>query len=214
MGFLAGGSWVNDAQRGTVLELNGQRDRVEISNSPEINAAKSYPHRTVAFWFRARQTAAVDKKKYPSQVIYEEGGSGAGLNIYLDADVLRAGTWSQGKGAWLQTRELKRDTWHHVAVILRTAEKTDTEASFELYLNGEKAADGKAPLLRAHPGDINLGRSGNTLFHDSKADIPAITSRDASMISASSTDLSRRTKYKRYSSASELMFQPYASFRL
>ena len=44
----------------------------------------------------------------------------------------------------------------------------DAEVSIELYVDGEKAAVGKAPLLGAHVGDINLGRCGNTLFHDAQ----------------------------------------------
>ena len=58
VGFLAGGKWVTDDKRGLVLELDGKRDRVEINNSPDVNAGKAYPQRTIAFWFRP---AALDK---------------------------------------------------------------------------------------------------------------------------------------------------------
>ena len=39
----------------------------------------------------------------------------------------------------------------------------------ESYLDGRKIGEGKAPVLGAHSGDINLGRCGNTLFHDGRA---------------------------------------------
>jgi len=155
-------------QRGTVLELDGRGDRVEINNSPDINAAGAYRERTIAFWFRAREADKSDRKKVPRQVLYEEGGPGSGLNLYLDGAVLHAGTWVEGKGAWLRSKELP-SAWHHVALVLRADNKCDVDGLLELYLNGERVAAGKAPLLAAHPGDINLGRCGNTLFHDGQA---------------------------------------------
>jgi hypothetical protein len=171
LGFLAGGKWVKDGERGLVLELNGKRERVEISNSVDINAGAKYPQRTVAFWFRARNY--LDAKKMPlRQVLYEEGGSGAGLNLYLDGPVMRAGSWTQGKGAWLQSQALGVDAWHHAALVLRATGRDATAAAVELYIDGERVAGGTAPLLGAHPGDINLGRSGGTRFHDRAADAP------------------------------------------
>jgi hypothetical protein len=59
--------------------------------------------------------------------------------------------------------------WHHVAVVLRAAKADDMELAVELYLNGQNIAAGKAPVLGSHPNDINLGRCGNTLFHDGRA---------------------------------------------
>jgi hypothetical protein len=173
IGFLAGGAWVKDDQRGTVLELDGKRSRVEINNTPDINTGPAYRNRTVAFWFRGKASDPLDavdpKKKKPREVLYEEGGSGSGLNVYLDGTVLYAGTWLPDKGTWLQSKELDLQAWHHVTLILREPKKNATETILELYLDGEKVADGKAGILGVHPGDVNIGRSGNTLFHDRQA---------------------------------------------
>jgi hypothetical protein len=175
IGFLAGGTWVNDPQRGTVLELDGQHDRVEISNSPEINSGGPYPNRTVALWFRAagperpQTPAAKTPPKTQRQVLYEEGGPGAGVNLYLDGDTLYAGAWNQGKGAWLPAKKLAAARWHHAAAVLRSAKPNDREVALELYLDGQGVGQAKVPLLGAHPGDINLGRAGSTLFHDGRA---------------------------------------------
>ena len=49
-----------------------------------------------------------------------------------------------------------------------TVERRTRSLVQELYLDGQKIAEGKAPVLGAHVGDINIGRSGNTLFHDRK----------------------------------------------
>jgi hypothetical protein len=162
-GFLAGGKWVEDEKHGTVLELNGVRERVEISNSPLINAGPSYSNRTVAFWFRAAESGLREgpagKQKDRRQVLYEEGGPGAGINVYLDGTTLYAGVWNAGDRVWLSHKDADVTRWHHVAVVL----KGDRLA---LYLDGSHVADSEAPALGNHPGDINLGRSGNTLFHD------------------------------------------------
>jgi hypothetical protein len=175
IGFLAGGTWVKDPQRGTVLELDGRRDRVEIAGSPEINTAGPYPNRTIALWFRAAgtnppQTPPAKTPPTPQrQVLYEEGGPGSGINLYLDGETLYAGAWNQGKGTWLPSRKLDPDCWHHAAVILRGTKPNDPEVGLELYLGGEKIAQEKAPLVAVHTGAINLGRCGNTLFHDGRA---------------------------------------------
>jgi hypothetical protein len=172
-GFLAGGSWVKDDQRRLVLELDGKRERVEISNSADLNTGKSYPQRSVAFWFRAKTLDNGDAKKKPlRQVLYEEGGSGSGLNLYLDGDTLFAGVWKQPDAAWLRSKKLTPEVWHHVALVLKQAKPADADLQATLYLDGAKVAEAKGPLLAAHPGDINLGRSGGTAFHDSKSDNP------------------------------------------
>ena len=175
LGFLAGGTWVNDPQRGTVLELGGQHDRVEIAGSAEINTAGPYPKRTIALWFRAsgtiqpRTPSTKDQRKNQRQVLYEEGGTGSGINLYLDGETLYAGVWNQGKGIWLPSKKLDSGRWHHAALVLGGAKASDPEVALELYVDGQRIAQGKAPLLGAHPSDINLGRCGNTLFHDGRA---------------------------------------------
>ena len=172
MGFLAGGSWVKDETRGLVIELNGDKDRVEISNTPDINTGTTYPSRTIAFWFKSTgkddPKVPASKQKVKREVLYEEGGPGAGINLYLDGDVLRAGSWNKGMGTWLDTKLADRKAWHHVAVVLGAIVKNTAESRLELFVDGVKVADGKVPLLGVHTADINLGRSGNTLFHDNQ----------------------------------------------
>ncbi|MBC8869814.1 MAG: PKD domain-containing protein [Planctomycetes bacterium] len=175
IGFLVGGAWVRDPQRGTVLELDGQHDRVEFGASPDINTGAAYRNRTVALWFRA---AGADKLQSPPptgkpqtqpQVLYEEGGPGAGFNLYLDGEVLYAGAWNGGQGVWLPSKSIDPDRWHHVVVVLHAAKADDLEPTVEFFLDGRNIAAGRAPVLGAHPNDINLGRCGNTLFHDGRA---------------------------------------------
>jgi hypothetical protein len=171
LGFLAGGSWVQDEQRGTVLRLDGRHDRVEINNSPDLNTGKEYRNRTIAFWFRpeaAEQPAPAGKGPKPRQVLFEEGGPGAGFNVYLDGSELYGGAWQQGKGTWLHKAITEPKTWHHAALVLRTADGA-ARGQLELYLDGQRVAEGEAPVIGAHTADINIGRCGSTLFHDGKA---------------------------------------------
>jgi hypothetical protein len=175
LGFLAGGAWVNDPQRGTVLQLDGKHDRVEISGNAEVNSAAACRNRTVALWFRAdnaddRSAPSLEvKRKSKPQVLYAEGGPGSGINLYLDGDLLYAGAWNKRTGVWLPGKSVDCDRWHHAAVVLRAAKAGDAEVAVESYLDGQKIAEGKAPALAAHGGEINLGRCGSTLFHDGGA---------------------------------------------
>jgi hypothetical protein len=175
IGFLVGGTWVNDPQRGTVLELDGKHDRVEIAGSPDINSGATYRNRTIALWFRAGSPgqhatqSGKDKPESQPQVLYEEGGPGAGINLYLDGELLYAGVWNGGKGIWLPSKSVDRDRWHHVAVVLHSTKADDAELTVESYLDGQQIGEGKAPVLGAHTGDINLGRCSNTLLHDGRA---------------------------------------------
>jgi hypothetical protein len=88
--------------------------------------------------------------------------------MYLDGGVLYAGAWNQGKGTWLHGKAFDRDCWHHAAFVVR-GEATGPEVALELYLDGKRVAEGKGPLVGAHPGDINIGRCGSSLFHDGRA---------------------------------------------
>lgn len=168
LGFLAGGKWVKDDQRGLVLELDGQRDRVEIMNSPDINTGKAYPERTIAFWFKAKAFEDAKGKKL-RQVLYEEGGSGAGLNVYLDGDELYAGVWAKdGSIHGSGLGPLTPNVWHHITLMW-------WRGAIRVYKDGGGSSItsvGHPPTLGAHPGDINLGRSGSTRFHDKADDNP------------------------------------------
>ncbi|MGA2618917.1 MAG: LamG-like jellyroll fold domain-containing protein [Thermoguttaceae bacterium] len=171
IGFLAGGTWVDDPQRGAVLELDGKHDRVEIAAAPDINSAAAQRNRTVAVWFRATSadkpaaTPPKDKPKSQPQVLYQEGGPASGINLYLDGGLLYAGVWNAGKGIWLPSPSVEPRGWHHAAVVLRVAKADVAELAVESYLDGRKSGEGKAPLPAANAATINLGRCGNTLLH-------------------------------------------------
>ena len=74
---------------GDSLQFDGDGDYVAITNSVDINVTTA-SQRTISLWFRADDTAIASRQ----QVLYEEGGSGRGLNIYLHAGRLYVGGWN------------------------------------------------------------------------------------------------------------------------
>ena len=163
IGFLVGGKWVEDQERGTILELGGKADRVTLTNTPDINAAPKCKDRAVSLWFHA---AAAGRR----QVLYEEGGSGAGVNVYLDGGTLYAGAWDRRvwPGTWLKCDGIRPGRWHHVAVVLRDAPAKPGADHLLLFVDGKQVGSGDAACIGAHTGDICIGWAGTTLYHDGK----------------------------------------------
>ena len=169
IGLLKGGVWVEDPQKESVLELDGKAQHAIVLNSPDINSQREavYTSRTLLLSFRPNATTG-------RQTLYEEGGSGSGMNLYLDGTSLYAGIWRTEvwKGSWVSLKGIEAGKWYSAAVVLREAEEAVRPAKMELYLNGQKVASGRAAQLTYHPGDINIGRNGNTVFQDGPQEKP------------------------------------------
>lgn len=163
------------ALRGAVYEEDrGNRyvafdgdDHIAVPDAGEINL-EIQPQRTIAFWFRATDTA-LDSRK---QVLYEEGGKVRGLNVYIDEDRLYVGGWNRPDeesgwaGTWLSTDKVESDKWHHVAIALDGEANVQADA-LTGYLDGEVFGRGEGSQLWAHSDNIGLGNvSQGTRFHD------------------------------------------------
>jgi len=162
-GFLTGGKWAQDEARGAVLELGGKGERVVLCNTPDINTAAKYQDRTVSLWFKPTATQG-------RQVLYEEGGPGAGVNMYLDGGALYAGVWNRQvwPGTWLKREGIQPGQWRHVAVVLREAKEKPEPDHVLMFVDGAQAASGEAALIGPHYSDICVGWAGSTLYHDGK----------------------------------------------
>ena len=150
---------------GNGVYLNGSQDGVEISSSSDINLG-THKERTVSLWFKADGTGT------GKQVLYEEGGTARGLNIYIDKDRLYVGGWndvaqeSGWQGTWLSTDKVSANQWHHVDLVL-DGERTLSQNALRGYLDGEQFGSGAGSQLWQHRDGIGIGRvSGSTLFHD------------------------------------------------
>ncbi|HSH05818.1 MAG TPA: tandem-95 repeat protein [Anaerolineae bacterium] len=139
---------------------------VNIPDAPEINTS-AHNQRTVALWFRADDTSINTRK----QILWEEGGLGNGLNLYLYDGALYAGAWSSDNswnGAWLSSTAVSDGVWHHVALVLDSNSTSGATAdSLHLYLDGVWVSSGSAAQLASHAANNAIGNlRGDSRFHD------------------------------------------------
>ncbi|MDD5774168.1 MAG: LamG domain-containing protein [bacterium] len=147
--------------------FDGIDDYVDIPNSSLINTGGPYSNRTIALWFRADSTTA-------RQVLYEEGDSARGFNIYLLSDKLYAGGWDIGDyspdwtGTWHST-DVRPDTWYHVTLLLNNANPIVEANKFKAYIFGNEFGNGSGGRVYSHSGNVRIAMNGNTRFHDGGA---------------------------------------------
>jgi hypothetical protein len=139
---------------GMGLKLDGIDDYLEIPHSTFINI-KDVSGRIIELMLNA--DAPLSSKE---QVLYEEGNTEDGINIYLLEDTLYAGIWSKTKGNeqghFISTSGIEAGKWYQVRLVLDAA-----HSIFKLYLNGKEAAAGKGAVVGAHWGGIGLGAANN-----------------------------------------------------
>ena len=162
-----GAGFVNDEQRGQVLDLDGLDDSLEIPDTEDVNLA-TVTQRTVAFAFKADDVNG-------RQMLFGEGGSTRGLSVYIDDGLLYVGGWnvpsvqdgeSGWAGTWLTT-EVTAGQWHHVSLTLDGGETVQSNA-LSGYLDGELFGTGEGSQLWEHTGDVGLGRlvEGSIRYED------------------------------------------------
>ncbi|MBR8828142.1 MAG: LamG domain-containing protein, partial [Gomphosphaeria aponina SAG 52.96 = DSM 107014] len=151
---------------GGVVRFDGKNDYIHINDAQELNIV-AQAKRTVSVWFKVENQDLSTRK----QVIYEEGGSGTGLNIYLHAGKLYIGGWiiNSGWQTYLSTTEVASNTWHHVAVVLNADPVSNSlqPGVFKGYLDGHEFAAGEGLRLNGRSDDVGIGAvNQNTVFHD------------------------------------------------
>jgi hypothetical protein len=165
-----GASYNANGRIGQSLSFDGVNDYVAVANSADINSAPAdFVQRSISLWFKADDASG-------RQVIFEEGGSINGLNIYVENGQVFVGGWSTSEGhGWAGTwhsADVSNGQWHHVTLVLdASANGANTTApnSFFAYLDGQdiSGSDTSASeLYRGHTGDINIGRSGGSIRYD------------------------------------------------
>ncbi len=144
--------------------------RVTIPNHSKINTAGAgYDAKTVEMWFQADDTSG-------RQVLYEQGGSTNGLNLYVHDGSLYLGAWAGNAGtwgAWLDT-PIEAERRYHVALVYDNETGVDGFRGMVGYLDGlpfmTLAADdfsGTFGTLPTHTDAVAIaGVNGNTRFHD------------------------------------------------
>lgn len=150
----------------TAVAFDGLDDRISVANHTDINTNPvPYESKTVELWFKTGTDIST------RQVIYEQGGSVRGLNIYLDGGLVYINGWNlinDDGGAttpWgpaYVSSAVAPATRYYVVLVME-----HSTGRVEGFLNGASmgAASGVGKLY-VHSGDINIARNGNTYFHD------------------------------------------------
>ncbi|MFW6133088.1 MAG: LamG-like jellyroll fold domain-containing protein [Planctomycetota bacterium] len=162
---LHGGRFVDDAERGRVLEVGPGEGLWCERTSRTVNSASGHPNKTVSFRFKTGDVTA-------RQVLYSEGHANAGFNVYVEGGKLHAGGWGvkakfgSWSGDWMSAEGVQADRWHHVALVLADATDAVEPDKLTLYLDGEKVASGPAKRLPKHHSAPRLGVARSTRFGD------------------------------------------------
>jgi len=139
--------------------FDGATGRVNIPNSNLINTDPAgYPAKTIELFFNA------DNVNLGKQVLYEQGGTGNAISIYVDSGNAHVEVRDQGDyGPFNINAPVESGTTYHLALVL-----DDANSTFTGYLNGEVIGTGTTTKpLNAHGGAVAIGRNeGGTYFHD------------------------------------------------
>ncbi len=161
-GVATGVADVATGDADTAARFDGVDDLVLIGDSPLINTS-TRAERTTELWFNADRLSG-------RQVLYEEGGTGNGLNIYLDGSTLFATAWSSTwSNPLVVSTGVSTGRSYHVGVTLDSV----GGRQLELYVDGVSvgtATKRDSSRWRAHGDDGAIGGlNGGTKFHDGNA---------------------------------------------
>ena len=171
-GTLVGGTARVDQGLNRSLQFDGSDDKVAITDSSDINI-RVVTQRTISLWFSADDASLSSRK----QILFEEGGTSRGLNVYLFAGRLYVGGWNSpaGESGWegtfLSTDQVQSGQWHHVALVLNGG-PTVRESAFKAYLDGVEFGSGAGSQLWSHGDDTGIGQVSEwSKYHTGEASL-------------------------------------------
>lgn len=145
--------------------LDGVNDFIELNDTDNINET-TINNRTIEGYFKVDDAAN-------RQVIYKEGGTNRGIVIYVEDNYVIIGGFNRKKSDYLPRWKgtffrapISDNTWYHVALVFDNISvpvnnpiSASDNTNMRWYLDGT-LMDARAGFeIRAHGGDINLGRS-------------------------------------------------------
>lgn len=168
-GTIAGDPEVVDGIVGKALSFDGDDDAVKLPNDVGINTIAQpdfYTDRTIACYFNCTDVDIADHK----QVLYEEGGTARGFNLYVFEGQLYIGAWNKEEygwdGAWPSV-SVESGMWYHVALVLRDTTNEIESDKLEMWVNGERVAAEDGGALFGHGAGIGIAHvNGDTVFHN------------------------------------------------
>ena len=168
-GTVVGDPEIVDGAVGSALLFDGIDDGVNLPNDVGINTIAQpdfYTDRTIACYFNCTDVDIADHK----QVLYEEGGTARGFNLYVFEGDVYIGAWNKEEygwdGAWPSV-SVASNVWYHVALVLRDATNEIESDKLEMWLNGELVASEDGGALFGHGAGIGISKvNGDTVFHN------------------------------------------------
>lgn len=136
----------------TAVNFDGVDDGVLIPDNSSINTGSSYSQKTIELTFSADTVSG-------TQILYEQGGTANGLNIYLEDNQLNLGVWASNSGEWL-SYEISANTTYHVVLVFNAGQLTG-------YVNGVSIGTVSTSFtsIPTHTGDVAIARlSDDTRF--------------------------------------------------
>lgn len=146
---------------GGAVELDGD-DAIFISNSSDINIG-THSNRTISLTFNADDVTS-------TQMLYEEGGTARGLNIYIDNGLLYIGGWNipAGESGWTPTfisTPIMAGVDYSATLVLDGG-TTVQPGALSGYLDGALFGSADGSQLWSHGGGIGIGAAnGRTILH-------------------------------------------------
>lgn len=153
-----GAHLVDNGRLDGAMSFDGIDDYLAFADSNYINM-RTHAKRSVGLWFKPEDVQS-------RQVLYEEGGTVRGLNIYTENGRVYVGGWnmpskeSNWQGTFLDLGPVQVGNWYHVAFTLDGSAVVE-EGVFRGYLNGQLVASGAGSQLWRHIGDIGIGATNN-----------------------------------------------------
>lgn len=152
---------------GGALDFDGITGLLSVPDSAHINGGV-HGARTVSLWFRPDDLGP----SVGRQVLWGEGDTNRGINVYLTGERLYAGGWNRpaeesgwDPGDWIQSGPLSTGGWHHVALILEAGPAVSNGA-MRVLLDGQELGSAAASQIWGHaPAGAAAMRDGMA-FHD------------------------------------------------
>lgn len=143
-----------------LFQFDGSDDAFIVNNTSDINTGSSYQAKSIYMVFRS----GIDITS--RQVIYEEGGSLCGLNVYIDQGYIYTGIYNKKTNPdwYFYAKEMIEQDKAYSLSIIYDYSKT----LYKSYLNSELIdSTHNAGWLSNHSGGIGIGNINSaTLFHD------------------------------------------------
>ncbi len=165
-GVIMGAPLVVDGLSGKAMQFNGTSDGMQMPNSATINLS-THQNKTVIAVFNC-----ADVSKSAKQVVFEEGGTTRGMNIYVHEGQAYAGGWNpadytpQWPGTFFSA-PIESGQWHVVVGILRSGGAGLEDDKFEMWMDGVLIGKGPGAELRSRSNNCGIGyQDSQTKFHD------------------------------------------------